>query len=856
MTRLFWHLLHVFSLRHLLRHRARALAVVAGVALGATVFTSVRLSINAAVGAFDRSMTLIAGAADLSLSVPGGRVPETLLPALLRDPAVAAASPFLSAYVAPAGPAGASFLLIGIDPILDRTFRAWESVGEEGAPAALWADLIALPGSVLLAERLARELGSIPGDALALTNTRATATFRVLGRMALRGLALVEGGRVAVTDIASFQEFAGVFGEVDRIDVRLKPGRHQLSLDLPPGVRVLPPGQARQSGQAMIRSYRLNLSVLSFVSLFVGMFLVYSLVALNAAARRTELATLRALGASPRLIFLLFLAEGALFGVAGWLLAVPAGALMLKYLLHGIGGTISTLFVRVQVDGLQLAFWELALSFLMTVAVAVLAAWQPAWDTMRVAPGETLRIGLPQAAQRGAPARRLMGVGLGAIALVWPLSQLPGLGGFPLFGYAATFLLFVGFSLLSPWGLQRLGMLGAPLLLRIGGQPAYLAARYLRDTGTRTAISVGALITAVALFTALVVMVNSFRSTVELWVHQTVSGDLFAAARMAEINDYRDPLPPATASCLQTLAVPAERVGFRRIYLEHGSVPYQFEAIDFAPFLANGGFFWLQGDPAQGQRDLLAGRGIVISEVLANRSATRVGDPFEVRIGSTAFTVPVVGVIRDYRTRGGVAFYSLPHFSSRFADHRLSGIRFFLREPGPEREAAVQRLQTAILQECGDALDMISGRDLRRAILDIFDETFGVTTLLLLIALVVAALGIATTLTLLVLERSRQLNTLLAIGGSPGQIRAMIFWEAALMVVMGEAAGLLCGFYLSYLLVFVINRQSFGWTFFYQVDWWVLALSMPLIFLAALTAALPAARLVLRQSPAALLREF
>lgn len=66
MIRLFCHLLHVFSLRHLLRHRARTLAVVVGVALGATVFTSVRLSINAAVGAFDRSMTLIAGAADLT----------------------------------------------------------------------------------------------------------------------------------------------------------------------------------------------------------------------------------------------------------------------------------------------------------------------------------------------------------------------------------------------------------------------------------------------------------------------------------------------------------------------------------------------------------------------------------------------------------------------------------------------------------------------------------------------------------------------------------------------------------------------------------------------------------------------
>lgn len=855
MTRLFFHLFRVFSLRHLLHHRARALAVVLGVALGASVFTSVRLSINAAVGAFDHSMALIAGTADRSLSVPGGRVPETLLPALLRDPAVAAASPFMSTYVMLSGAGADPFLLIGIDPILDRSFRTWEAVGEGRAPAGQWADLIATPGTVLLAERLALELGANPGDTLQVVNYRGTAALRVLGRMALRGLALVEGGRVAVTDIATFQELSGTYGEVDRIDLLLRPGRDRIALDLPAGVRLLPPGEARQTGRAMIRSYRLNLSVLSFVSLFVGMFLIYSLVALNAASRRAELATLRAVGASQRMIFLIFLAEGALLGAVGWLLAVPAGLFMVKFLLHGISQTISTLFVRVQVDGLQLAFWELALSFLLTVAVAVLAALQPARDAMAVAPNETMRMGRREAGRGRASALRLMGFGAGAIALVWPLSRFPGWGGFPLAGYAATFLLFVGFSLLSPWGLQRVGLLAAPLLRRWGGQPAYLAARYLRQTGTRTAISVGALITAVALFTALVVMVNSFRNTVELWVHQTVSGDLFTVARMAEVNDHRDPMPPAIAARLQSLPVAADKVGFRRVYLQYGSVPYQFEAIDFAPFFQHGGFYWVQGDPQQGRRELLAGRGIVISEVLANRSATRPGELFEVRIGATDFSVPVVGVIRDYRTRGGVAFYSLPHFFARFPDHRLSGIRFFFHRSGQDREAAVRRLQTAIIQTCGDAVSMISGRELRRAILDIFDETFGVTTLLLLIALVVAALGIATTLTLLVLERSRQLTTLLAVGGSRGQIRSMIFWEAALMVVVGEMAGLLCGFYLSYLLVYVINRQSFGWTFFYQVDWKVLAFSMPLIFLAAVAAALPASRLVFRQPPAALLRE-
>jgi len=116
-------------------------------------------------------------------------------------------------------------------------------------------------------------------------------------------------------------------------------------------------------------------------------------------------------------------------------------------------------------------------------------------------------------------------------------------------------------------------------------------------------------------------------------------------------------------------------------------------------------------------------------------------------------------------------------------------------------------------------------------------------------------LGIATTLTVLVLERSRQLNTLFAIGASFGQIRKIIVWEAAFMVVAGELAGILCGFILSYLLVYVINRQSFGWTFLYSVDWWTLGLSLPLIILTALAAALPAMRMVFREPPATLLRE-
>jgi putative ABC transport system permease protein len=168
---------------------------------------------------------------------------------------------------------------------------------------------------------------------------------------------------------------------------------------------------------------------------------------------------------------------------------------------------------------------------------------------------------------------------------------------------------------------------------------------------------------------------------------------------------------------------------------------------------------------------------------------------------------------------------------------------------------AVADLRQKIIQRWGDYLEMISGRDLREGILKVFDETFAITTVLLLIALVIAALGIATTLTVMVLERSRQMNTLFAIGASFGQIRKMILWEAAFLIVVGEAAGIVCGFLLSYILVFVINLHSFGWTFLYRVDWQALIMSWPLIILTALAAAIPAMRVVFRQPPATLLRE-
>jgi putative ABC transport system permease protein len=848
-----------FSLRNLRKHLGRALTVLFGIALGAAVFTSVRLSVNASLDSFTRSMDLITGRADRILIRPAGHVPEKLISKLLIHPSVVSASPLLTTYIRPTQKGADPFLLIGFDPILDRSIRSWQIEETGNAEDVSWLDLLKDPYTLIIGKSLALKYHLENGDYISVEHALQTANFRIVGTLASKGLALVEGGRVALTDIATFQEFTGLHGKVDRIDLLLKPNTTSAALEeiaemLPESVVVGSPSTNKASGQGMIRAYQLNLSILSFASLFVGMFLVYSLVALNAASRRHELAVLRSTGASPALLFLVFLAEGALLGIAGWIIAIPISSFLTKYLIIGVSQTISTLFVRVQVDSLTLSLWELVLSFGITVFISTLAALQPAREAMLVSPQEALEIAQHGMQVRKSPRKLALG-GLICIVLVLPFSQLPGVIDMPIPGYLAILLLFVGFSLIAPWFLNQSGHRLAPIIRRLAGLPAYLAGRYVRDSGIRTAVSVGALITAVALFASLVIMIYSFRQTVELWTYQTISGDLFVTTKLNEINQFRHPLSAETMSWFQTLDEAVDIVPNRRYFLRYGNFPYEFEALDLKVFFKYADFFWMKGEPGNVRNRLQRGEGVGISEVFSNQTGLTVGDIFRARIEESLVELPILAVVRDYRTQGGVVFYSIEHFKARYHDPRWSGLRLFFQERNQNMSYALAGLRKKIIARWGDRLDMISGKNLRESILKVFDETFAVTTVLLLIALIIAALGITTTLTVLVLERARQLNTLFAVGASFGQIRSMIFWEAAFLVVAGEVAGILCGFILSYLLVYVINRQSFGWTFLYAVDWWALIMSLPLIILTALAAALPAIRVVFREPPAILLKE-
>lgn len=846
-----------FSWRNLRRHATRTLAVLLGIAIGAAVFTSVRIAINATLESFSRSMDLISGTSDVTLIQPGGRLPDSLVAPLLNHPDVKAVSPMLSAYVRPANKE-IPFLLIGFDPILDRQFRSWRTRGPETNDAPHWVNLMNTPYSLLIGTKLSKQLNWHLDHQITLTHMHRSAVFNVLGVLDTTELALVEGGRVAFCDIATYQEFTGLFGLVDRIDIMLRAGVNEevvasLKKLLPSGVAIQKPTELKEAGEGMILAYKFSLTFLSFISLFVGMFLVYSLVAVNVAARRREIAVLQSVGASGRLLWFTFMAEGAFIGIFGWLLALPISTVMVKYFLSGVSRTVSMLFVRVHVDQITLSPWEILLSFCVTVAVSVVAALQPAFEANSIPPREALNLRPTTTIQKKTSHKMLL-IGIGLLLLVLPVSRLPSPPAISLPGYAAALLLFVGFALVAPWGVQRMGSFLEPHLSRIGGQPAYMAAGYLKQSSVQTAISVGALITAVALFTSLVIMIHSFRNTVTLWVTQSIAGDLYIRPKMAELNRFRDPLPSPVVAVIKTLKEPVTLVPMRRLALQINGHPHMFEAMNYADYARRSHFIWMTGTPKRVESDLIAGKGVVVSEVFSRGTGLGIGDHYQVNIGGATFRAPILGMFRDYRTRGGVVYYSLSHYQQQFADFSWSGVQINSIDDNTDPSEMVAKIRSTLQTCCHGMVEIVDGADLRRAVLKIFDETFAITTVLLLISLLVAGLGIATTLAVMVLQRHHQINTIRAVGGSVGQIRNMIFWEAGLLVMAGQVAGLVCGFALSYLLIFVINPQSFGWTFLYRVDGFKILSALPLIFAAALLAALPAVRLALNSSPALLLR--
>jgi putative ABC transport system permease protein len=709
--------------------------------------------------------------------------------------------------------------------------------------------LLTDPGSLLIGRGFAARHRLRSGSAVSLIVNGRRRAFRVRGILSESGPGAALPGNIAVMDIAAGQLLFGRLGRLDRIDLVVPPeqlddARRRLAPLLPPGVKLERPQARSEQVEKMLRAFRLNLSALSLVSLIVGAFLIYSTVAVSVVRRRPEVGALRAVGATRGRVILLFLAEAVMLGLASSALGIGLGRLLANQALALVAGAVKSFWFPLVPSPVNLD-WRLAVLALgIGAGVALLSALLPAREAADVEPAETLRRG---AHERLRQLRRNRDAAAGLVALVaaYGLARLPALDSRPLFGYGAAILLVGGFALLMPLAMTGLSRVASAALGRTNSVVGLLAARSLSASLGRASVLAMALATAIAMMASVAIMVTSFRRTVDFWAAQTFRADLFIRpAGVSGGRPQRATIDPLAIQAIAATPGVAAVDAFRAVEITFRGNPAFVACGDWDVLRRYGNLMFLDGRRAG---DVLRpGPGlVVISEPFSLRNQVRQGNTVLLPTPAGGRPFRVAGVYYDYTSDRGYAVMDRSDWLRYGGGPEATSLAVYL-QPG----AGAERVRQTLSQHTANrALLITLNREVKANVMRIFDRTSAITWVLEAIAISVAVLGMANALLALVLERRRELGILRYLGASGRQLRRLVVFEAALLGLLACAAGLLLGFALSLVLIYVINRQSFGWTIQFSLPVGFLALATLAIYAVTCLSALFPARQAARIDP-------
>jgi putative ABC transport system permease protein len=793
----------------------RSLVTLVAVALGVAIGLAIDLANATAVASFASSVNIVSNKVNLQVLGVGGGFDERAILRVQRVPGIDSASPAiedeLTVGAIPGRPFSGEILrVLGVDMLRPlpaapaSTAAAPTGLGRENVDA--WT-LVNGHGALLGADT-ARRLGWSVGKTVHAVAGDRDVTLQVAGTIPAGTVGI--DSSVVLVDIATAQELFGKTGSLDRIDLVVTPSRlaqveRAVAAVIPPGARVIRPKTRTAEIARMLQSFRLNLAALAYVALLVGMYLIYNTVAISVVQRRPEIGTVRALGATRGAVFRTFVAEGALIGVLGSLGGLAAGAALASLSVAAVSSTVDILYVASHADRVAYDPLLFVKAFVLGVLASVVAAALPALDAASTLPAITLRArGFERRRPRFAVRAALAGGAL--LALAVPCTRVPAIDGVPLFGYVAGLLIIFGGSLCAPLAVAGLARAGTTLAAR---RPALgLAAANFAGAPLRTSVAVAAVMIAIGMTIAVAVLVASFRITIIAWADETLRADLFV--RPVGLADASDDarFSPGVAARIAGMPGVAQVETLREVTLPYHGRLTSLGATDLASIAEHRPLRLLGGaDAAALARSLPGSTRVLISEPFATKFGAGPGDRIVLPTpsGPTAFTV--AAVYNDYSSDAGVVLLDTRTYRRLFHDDSVNSIAVYAR-PGTD----LGSLRTTILRTLAPLrVDVATNRELRDLVVHVFDRTFAITYALDVIAIVIAVMGVVSTLFALVLERRTEFGLLRYVGVTIGGVRCIVLTEAAGIGMLGGLLGAGVGMLLALDLIFVINRQAFGW---------------------------------------------
>ena len=782
-------------LRSLVRRRALTLIQIAGVACGVAAVVGMVLASNTALDSFSRAVEFLQGRSTHALTQPVGSMTESVLTQLMDDPGVAAFAPVLDRRLGL--PNGSSVRVLGLDPFLDNEVRPnlifsaqFLEVQETGGSL----DFLLDKDAVILERRLARSLGIVPGDPLVTDS----GTFTVLGvftNPAAEPLVLM--------DIAHAQELFDAGGRIDRVDLILTQPLNFNALWSSRGYQVTSQNERQGVFEDMLRAFRLNLEALSLLALLVGVFLVYNTSMFSVVNRRKSVGILRSLGATRKEIVTAVTFEITFLGVMGGAAGGVLGFALARLLTGIVGDTISRLYFFLRPLPPEWSWYIPAAGAILGLLAALLGGAFPLFQLTREDPVNALKGRVPEISQeryaRWTAAAGLM-LTLGSAVILTGSASI-------FTGYIGALGVILGLSFMCGMLLIVLAPPWKVFLKAAAGPVGSLAAGNVRRSLGRTAVAVAAFGIALSLLVGLGSMIGSFRQTLIWWMDGQIRADLYIQAPTGSR------IPLELYGELSRLEGVAGVDPYQNVTLSYRDSIIRIVAIDPAVLGRFARFAWYQNDDSAWR--IVREGGVIVSESFYRRFGLGAGS--EVTLTGTGGDrlLNIAGVFYDYTTEHGLIMMSRDLFIDLFKDPSIETLAVFFEPEGTRPPGTGEKVRDLAL---GAGLNFTDRAGFKERILSIFDATFTITQSMRALAVLVAFFGITGALLTLFMERRKEFGIYRALGLTGREVALMTLLEGLGMGIAGFILSMAAGTIITFILIRVINIQSFNWTIFYHFD--------------------------------------
>ncbi len=902
-------ILHKSSLRYLLSHKLQFGLSILGIALGVAIIAAIDIANISTSKAFNLSLNAVTGKTTHRIISTSGRIPDSLYTYLRIQKGLKNIAPVVEDNIITVEPARKTFVLLGLDLFAEKPFRDYLSKSSIEFKGGL-KDFMAAANGVVLSEENARMLNKKAGDTINASVRGKRTKVVVAGVISNYGNpSQIEN--LIIADIATAQELTGKTGFIDAMDVITDETMNEEAVKaaLPKGLDMQRSEARSDIAEQMLSAFNVNLNALSMLALIVGVFLIYNTMTFSVVQRKKVLGIYRSLGVTENEIYRLIISEVFLIGMIGTALGFLLAIVISKNLLVLISRTINDLYFVVSVTEIEITGFIVYKTLLVGIAASIVSALKPAREASQARPGVTMARSVQEQkvianVYRYAVYGVIAGL-IGVLALSLPSRNV-------WLSYGGVLPIIIGFALLAPLSIKIADKILTPLSGFLFGITGRISSRSIIQNISRTNTAIFSLSIAVAATVGVGTMISSFRSTVVTWLENGLKADLYVSPPTLISNSNEAYIPYFIKDSIMNMPDVKNINYYSEFKLYQDGDVINILASGFTD--PNAKDFRLKSEDENVNERFRNGE-VLLTEPYAYKNNLGAGDTIKLKTDEGYRNFRVAGIYYDYSSDKGFVSIEYSVFQKYWKSTGLSGLAVFIRDSVQRSADSVQETaqvrdsvqrtadsgqETAQVRDSGqrtadsvqetalsvkrseeernsgqreevniqkvvDKINSFAGKDveliirsnkfLRESSIQIFDRTFIVANVLQLLAVIVAFVGVLSSLMALQLERNKEMGVLRAVGLLPGQLFKVSTLQSILMGVISGIMALPLGSLLAYILVFIINKRSFGWTMQLDIELMTLAEALVLAVVAAVLAGLyPGAR-ISKISPSAALRE-